>query len=223
MNTFALKMIGIIAMLIDHIGAVFIPGDLPIYWVFRGIGRLAFPIFAFLIVEGFFHTKDFKKYLSRLGVFALVSEIPFDMAFHGTPLEFTSQNIFFTLFLGLVLINCMNIIMQKYSKKNFQSAFFNGLITLGFCILAIWLRTDYHYAGILLIAGFYLFRGNKIMTGISIFTVTGYLLGWFSGLATLSMIFIGFYNGKKGRDAKYLFYIFYPGHLLLLYLFNHLF
>ena len=84
MNTYKLKLIAIITMLIDHIAAVLIPSDTMLWLVMRCIGRLAFPIFVFLLVEGFHHTRDVKKYLLRLGAFALISEVPFDLAFYGT-------------------------------------------------------------------------------------------------------------------------------------------
>ena len=84
MSTFALKLIAIITMAIDHVTAVFIPNNTEVYLVGRLIGRLAFPIFAFLLVEGFFHTSNIKKYLTRLGIFALISELPFDLAFYNS-------------------------------------------------------------------------------------------------------------------------------------------
>ena len=99
-NTFTLKMIAIIAMFIDHLGAVIFPE----YIELRIIGRIAFPIFAYTLVEGFVYTHDVFKYMKRLGVLALLSEIPFDLAFFGTPLEFGHQNVFFTLFLGILML-----------------------------------------------------------------------------------------------------------------------
>ena len=87
-------------MIIDHTGAVLFPGEL----MFRYIGRISFPIFCFLLTEGFFHTKDVRKYMLRLGIFAVVSEIPYDLAFRGTVLEFEHQNVFFTLFMGVVMM-----------------------------------------------------------------------------------------------------------------------
>ena len=95
-KTFLLKWIAIISMLIDHIGAVLFPWC---EWM-RIVGRLAFPIFAYLLVEGFVYTKDVKKYLVRLGLFALISEIPFDLAFFGTVFAPVHQNVFFELFCG---------------------------------------------------------------------------------------------------------------------------
>lgn len=216
MSSFILKLIAIIAMLIDHIAAVFVPSDTILWLVMRCIGRLAFPIFVFLIVEGFHHTKDIKKYLIRMGVFALVSEIPFDLAFFGKVLEFSHQNVFFTLFLGLSAITLMNLVEKKFQKKIIISNLLEAFITIAFCAIAILLRTDYHYAGILLIVAFYLFRGSKAIITLTLLIVTITILGDINILATLAIIPILFYNGKKGKNIKYIFYIFYPAHLLIL-------
>ena len=99
-NSFWLKMIAITTMLIDHVGAVLLPQ----YPILRIIGRIAFPIFCFLLVEGFMHTHDVIRYMTRIGLFALISEIPFDLLFYGRILDGTHQNVFFTLFIGLVML-----------------------------------------------------------------------------------------------------------------------
>ena len=216
MNSFRLKWIAIITMLIDHLAAVLLPQTSPAWMVMRIIGRLAFPIFVFLLVEGFHHTKDVNKYLIRLGIFALVSEVPFDLAFYGTVIEFTHQNIFFTLFLGLACIYLMSLVEKKYGKNVFMTNVLNGVITLTFCIIAFFLRTDYSYAGILLIAAFYLFRGNKVLQTFTLFFVSAFIIGNINVFATLAIIPIAFYNGEKGKSMKYFFYIFYPAHLLIL-------
>ena len=242
MSSFTLKMIAIITMLIDHIGAIFIPENTLLYVIFRGIGRLAFPIFVFLIVEGFYHTSNIKRYLARLGIFALLSEIPFDIAFYDSNYPGANlvteiskgayaavltrmmqyQNVFFTLFLGLLLITLINRTEKKFSKQTIYSSMIIAALTLAFCLLALFLRTDYNFAGILLIAAFYLFRGNKALLTVSLLIVFGGIYGGISILAALSMIFISLYNGKKGKDIKYFFYIFYPAHLLILFI-VHLF
>ena len=100
LNSFWLKMIAITTMLIDHVGAVLLPQ----YPILRIIGRIAFPIFCFLLVEGFMHTHDVIRYMTRIGLFALISEIPFDLLFYGRILDGTHQNVFFTLFIGLVML-----------------------------------------------------------------------------------------------------------------------
>ncbi|WP_461817744.1 TraX family protein, partial [Faecalimonas sp.] len=99
-NSFQLKIIAIIAMIIDHIGLFFFPEHI----LFRIIGRISFPIFAFLIVEGFYHTRDIWKYMFRLGVFAVLSEIPFDLLTTGKVFDLRHQNVFFTLLIGVILM-----------------------------------------------------------------------------------------------------------------------
>lgn len=210
-------MIAIITMLIDHIGAVFLTPNTTSYLIFRSIGRLAFPIFVFLLVEGFYHTRDPKKYLTRLGIFALISEIPFDFAFYGD-FYMGHQNIFFTLFLGLLLIMLMKEVEIKFHKNVIAINIINFLLVIAFCIMAFLLKTDYNFLGILIITAFYLFRGNKMLLVISILLIFGTPIGSISILATLSMVFIALYNGKKGKSMKYFFYAFYPAHLLILFL-----
>ena len=244
MSIFVLKIIAIVTMLIDHTGAILIPYDNGLYWPARMIGRIAFPIFIFMLVEGFHHTSDIRKYLTRLGIFAFLSEIPFDIAFYRsfsagrdiladikgaftdaetlgilTNRLFRHQNIFFTLFLGLMAIYLMSLVENKFRKKIFLSNLFYSLITLGMCFVAALLRTDYGFAGVLLIVAFYLFRGNKILITLCFLIIIGYFFrNSIEIVALLAMIPISFYNGKKGKNIKYFFYIFYPAHLLLLWL-----
>ena len=261
MNTFGLKLFAIIVMFIDHMGATLI-SPYTNYWLnfgFRAIGRLAFPIFVFLIVEGFFHTSNVKKYLQRLCIFALISEIPYDLAFYKYQYGINAfpaikdmfknesyfasmlnrlsehQNVFFTLFLGLALITLMDLVEKKFNKNDVVnlsiSNVLNGLLTIAFCVIAYILKTDYNVAGILLIVAFYLFRGSKILLTISLliifgtlecnflsFIKTGNYFDVISILAAFSIIPIAFYNGEKGKNIKYFFYIFYPAHLLFLFL-----
>jgi hypothetical protein len=247
-------------MLIDNVGAIFIsPLDYPqAFIIFRCIGRLSLPIFLFLIVEGFYHTSNIQNYMKRLGIFALISEMPFDLAFYqyhfGTEFlsDFNSifaggyhddklsdllinlfkyQNVFITLFLGLLLLYIMSTAEKKFSKNMAGTNMLNGFLTIAFCIAASFIRADYSVAGILTLVAFYLFRGNKLLIGIALFIVNGTIVGSFASdnllavipaVSTLAIIPIAFYNGNKGKDIKYFFYIFYPAHLIILFLIRNI-
>lgn len=205
LTSYQLKWIAIVTMVIDHVGAVLFPG----VWAFRYVGRISFPIFCFLLVEGFVHTRDVRKYMLRLGGFALISEIPYDLAFHGKVMDRGYQNVFFTLLLGVVLMD-----MLKRSKEMPLKA----LEILLVMAAADFLRTDYSFKGILLIALFYLLREN-----LWIKTVCGAIWnflwnGSIQGYGALAMIPIAMYNGERGRSMKYFFYVFYPAHLAVLFL-----
>lgn len=204
LSGFQLKCIAILSMALDHTGAVLFPQEI---WL-RCAGRLAFPIFCFLIVEGFVHTHDVYRYMARLGVFALISEIPYDLAFRGVCLEFAYQNVFFTLLISIAMMKLLSVTRLWPEKA-------------AILILAMWLavvlRTDYNFRGILLIFMLYVFREQKFLTaaagGLWNFLYTGTIqrYGVFSAVPML------LYNGKPGRRMKYFFYIFYPAHLLILY------
>lgn len=229
-----LKWIAIVTMLIDHIGAVLVNQSSIQKWMdlwhineanqtvvlaciptlyisMRMIGRIAFPIFCFLLIEGFVHTRDIKKYATRLGIFAFISEIPFDLAISGQPFYWQHNNVFFTLFLGVCVMSGLRWVEGKEDLKTFQKAAFQGgIIGLGMYVAAC-LHTDYSWMGILCITLLYMTRHNKrnqIIMGCAGFS--------FELPALLAFIPIGFYNGKRGRQMKYLFYAFYPVHLLIL-------
>lgn len=222
MNGFTLKVIAMITMFIDHMAAILLPHDTVLYLICRYIGRLAFPIFCFLLVEGFYHTRNLKKYLVRLGVFALISELPFDLAFSSKPFRsdfLLGQNVFFTLFIGLSVITLMSIIERKYAQNIFISNLLNSIVLLSGCTAAFFLCTDYDYKGILLIAAFYVFRRNKIVLSLAVVLINMLYGIAIQVFAAVSLIFIWRYNGKRGPQSnKYLFYIFYPAHILLLYI-----
>lgn len=203
-NSFQLKCVAIVTMLIDHVGAIFFPE----YLVFRYIGRIAFPIFCFLLVEGFFHTRDIRKYLFRLGVFALISEIPYDLAFRGTVLEFEKQNVFFTLFIGVALMYAL----EQCSEWPIKIV--EVLLAMSF---AVFLCTDYSFKGILLISIYYFFRKYKwLKVGLGAFW--NLLWGEIQRYGILASLLLAVYNGERGYPLKYFFYVFYPLHLFVLYL-----
>ncbi|MFU0828684.1 MAG: TraX protein [Lachnoclostridium sp.] len=225
MNGCNLKYIAMITMFIDHLAAILLPSETPVYLVFRIIGRLAFPIFCFLLIEGFRHTHSVKNYLTRLGIFAFISEIPFDLAFTAKYYGdyWQDQNVFFTLFIGLAVIWGMSIVDKKFYKDTFQSKFLNrllqGIVVMTGCFAAFFLKTDYSYMGIFLIVVFYLFREKKALMTFFVLLVNLFLGGIIQAFATLALVFTFRYNGERGPQAnKYLFYIFYPAHILFLYL-----
>jgi hypothetical protein len=128
------------------------------------------------------------------------------------------QNVFFTLLLGLVVLYGMNLIEKKYEKKSIIIGLLQSISVLIGCAAAIFLYTDYSFMGVLLIVAFYIFRGNKILLTLALFFVTNYTGYPLEGLASLSVLFILNYNGKKGPQGnKFFYYIFYPAHILILY------
>lgn len=225
MTSFKLKIIAIITMVCDHLGDALFSVVSPLNF----IGRMAFPIFAFQISEGYIHTKNIKRYLLRIFVFAIISQIPFYLFIHKFFGE-SGLNIFFTLFLGLTSILLYDKIKKKVKSKN---KIINVLAILPAIILSIigqLLDVDYGWWGVILIFVFFVFKDNKIKTVIAflILCIIKYsieiILNGFSYLyiqlmlwTMLPIALIVLYNGEQGRKIKYLSYAFYPIHLLLLY------
>lgn len=203
LDSFSLKLIAMTSMILDHIGAILFPE----MWGLRIIGRLAFPIYCFLLTEGFVHTHDQSSYLKRLFIFALISEIPYNLAFSDQIFDFGRQNVFFTLFLGLGMLMMLSKCADRIEK---------GAVVLIVAMIAELLHTDYGYVGILFILCFYLAK-EKPLEGNLLACGCNFLGGiWIQFFGILSTIPILMYNGKKGKSVKYLFYIFYPAHLLIL-------
>lgn len=204
LDSFQLKCIAIVSMALDHTGAVLYPSQI---WL-RCLGRIAFPIFCFLIVEGFFHTHDVRRYMGRLGVFALISEIPYDLAFRGVPLEYAHQNVFFTLLIGIGMM----VLLERNREWPVKA-----VILFLAMWLAVLIRSDYNFRGVLLIFVFYIFHESRWLAvtagGLWNFLYQGVIQKY----GVLSVLPLALYNGERGRKMKYFFYIFYPAHLLLLY------
>ena len=207
-------------MLSDHIGDA-------IYGKFSFlnlIGRISFPIFAFQSVQGYIYTKNFKKHMIKLFIFACVSQVPF-MLFLSTFSDSFVLNIFFTFFLGLLSL----FIYDKCKNK-----LLGFLFVIFSSIIGELIHVDYGAFGILIIFTFYFFKDKKIPMAISTIILCFakyipnilkipnlYLHYLYCGLFTsLSLVFILLYNKKEGPKAKYFFYIFYPLHLLILYFIN---
>ena len=227
-----LKFLAVVTMLIDHIGlAVFMRLRLAgrdsqellnIYHTMRDIGRFAFPVYCFMLVEGLEHTRNRWKYAARLGVFALISEIPFDLAFSSKVLEFRFQNVFFTLAIGLVTL----IILDKIQHENLcpgnpQAAallktVLASLTAAGGMLMAEFLRTDYDWRGVACILLLYFLRKRRVWQLLATYVAFVVLLGEIVALPAFLMLAL--YRGKKGFSGKAFFYGFYPLHLILLYL-----
>lgn len=242
-----LKTAAIATMLLDHIGASLVqpfltkaavaagvtswttssllsacPKQAIPYYLLRYIGRIAFPIFCFLLIEGFLHTRNLNKYCVRLAAFALISEIPFDLAFHRSWYYPNAQNVFFTLLIGLLTIRGFAWAETFFAEKKAAQAFFRLLFLLFGMGAALYLKTDYDYIGVLVIAALYEFRKNRIIS-VSLASVILCLMSPLEITAFAAVPLISRYNGKRssapeGVFFKYFFYLFYPVHLFLLYL-----
>jgi hypothetical protein len=204
-DSFTLKMIAIITMVIDHVGYIFFPE----VSAFRIIGRIAFPIFCFLIVEGFQHTRNHLNYLIRLCIFALLSEIPFDLAIQGTIISWQQQNVFFTLALGLASLFCLE---EMNTHRRYM------ILLIFVWVAAFFLHCDYGLGGVLLIDIFYKTKKSPWVRLILVTLVMYLFYGTFELYGLIALPLIMLYNGKRGGSAKMLFYWFYPVHLLVLYL-----
>lgn len=217
LNGAALKWLAILTMLVDHIGGAFLrflntTKFSSLYTTSRLIGRLAFPIFAFLMIQGYQNTSNRKKYVFKLLVFALLSEIPFDLAFYDQVFYFGHQNIFFTLAIGMIGFT----FYEKFEQEN--KAVYQIITAVASGILAEFMMTDYGLYGIVFIFGLGILRDNKLSQ-----TIFGVLMGLVQNItASLSFLPIWFYNGERGRQNKWFFYIFYPAHLIALYFLRQL-
>ena len=222
----ALKLIACISMLIDHFGVGIVrqlhtPWMIDIYYACRILGRFAFPIYCFLLVEGMRRTRNPGKYILRLAMGILLAELPFDLLFEGG-FTWGYQSVMVTLTLGAMMLLCM----QKTDKK-----WLKILLVVPFAILARLAKCDYGSGGIVMIAVFALFEQLAIQT-VALWLVNRELLPTAAVrifglviriqlLALLAQIPIGLYNGRKRSHSKALqwgFYLFYPVHLLVLWM-----
>ncbi len=223
MSSFLLKIIACFTMLLCHIPFVYPQYSVPLIY----IGKISFPLYAFLISEGYVHTRNFSKYLTRLIVFGVISQIPAYLLFVGKSFNGLYLNIFFTLALGLLGIRIYDKIKSKYISI--------PVIVL-FAVIAELLKFDYGAFGVLMIVCFYVFKRNKLnmvlsqmflmfilyMKKMSYYTFSLFNLQYilFQLLfSVISLAIILTYNGKKGKSSgkiKLMFYFFYPVHLIIL-------
>lgn len=222
MSIFMIKIIAYVTMFIDHIKYAIPETENFITLYF---GRIAFPLFAFLLTEGYVHTKNLDKYYKRLLIFALISQIPF-MLFRSLLGSIEKLNIMFTLAFGLIAINAYDKIKNKYIT-----------ISLGIviAILGVLLNVDYGWYGIILIMILYIFKTKKVLLSF-VFIILNIVYEFsrykfhfeYMDISVLyriifmniPLIFIWLYNGKLGKKLNYISYLFYPVHLLILYLIN---
>ena len=196
-NANQLRVLAMFLMLLDHLWATLVPGN---FWM-TYLGRAAFPIFAFQISEGFFHSSDRRRYAKRLFLFALLSEVPFDLIYGGTMLYPFHQNVMFTLLLGL-LACC--VIDRARGERTARATLRGALSVAGILLLSLIGMVDYGWKGVMTVVAFYLLRDFPTQ-----------------GFAVLSLLPIWLYNGRRGGGGKalqYAFYAFYPAHMLVLYL-----
>lgn len=216
MRTFDIKIVAIVTMIIDHIGLFFFPDKI----FLRAIGRLSFPLFSWLIANGAYYSHNIKRYLIRIFILALISEVPFLLVKSQKDYSPWFLNVLFTLFLGLLAIS----IIKKTADRRIWF-----VITGACALVAEIFRAEYGMVGVLSIISFYLFFNNikyLVLSQICIYIApyfAGILwaayygtrvitdAGWYIGLLGLSsLLFISLYNRKEGPKVKYLFYAFYP-------------
>ena len=224
MSSFALHIIAMIFMLCDHMWATILDYE----WL-TCIGRIAFPIFAFLITEGYIHTSNINKYIKRMVIFAIITEIPFNLMVSASPIYPFHQNVLWTFVISLLTLKYLNF-------DNTKNIFKSILIIILAIIIATITMCDYFGTGVMMVVGFYIFRKSKLLQLLMMIYVNMILLQGYSypidiagytyyfpqqGFAILSLIFIWLYNGKQGYHAKWFkifCYAFYPLHMLILYI-----
>ncbi len=248
-SEFHLKIIAYTTMFIDHVGAFVIrpyeDANMETigykmmrvldnsYEACRIIGRIAFPLFCFMLVEGIFHTKNKWLYLARLIIFAGLSDIPFDLvnaiaddpfsaSARFSPFSYTHQSVMITLSIGLIVLIILEEIRKTKLPVLLQDLLMLVPIACG-ALAAHFSNCDYGFKGVLAICGLYLLYPLLHTARGSYATCGGLMFFWewvnrpSRVTASLSLLSLMFYNGEKGKSAKWFFYFFYPVHLLLLY------
>lgn len=229
-----LHILAMAFMLMDHLWATLLPAQ---EWL-TCVGRIAFPIFAFMAVEGYFHTHNLKKYLLRMLIFAVISEVPFDLMYGGTWFYPVHQNVIWTLMMGLAGIHLMETVRKK--KSTFVYILVSAIVVILGGLLGTLSMVDYYGIGVLTVFIFYFFRGRKwwCLLGqmLALYWVNVELLGGLmypirlfgmefelcqQGLALLALLPIWLYRGRQGYHSKpfqYFCYAFYPIHMLVIVL-----
>ncbi len=228
LNAAQLKLIAIIAMVFDHTAELITCTTIELWYLavaMKAIGRLTMPIMCFFVAEGFHHTKDVKKYLWRMAIFAVISQLPFYLNHMSEPpagvfdfikSNLTHINVIGTLFMGLLALSA-----AKSEKLNI-------VLKVIACAGCIWLTrcSDWRLYGVMWVLAFGLLRGDFKKQAIAFVIIAFVRVVRMDDIVTqllqfavvLALPLLALYNGEKGRQSKYGFYIFYPAHLLVLWM-----
>lgn len=203
LNAFQLKILAVITMIIDHLGVLIFPNNI----VFRIIGRVSFVLFAFLLVEGLYYTRNINRYFFRLLFFAIISEIPFDYVMYGEFFHWEVQNVFWNLAIGVGSIGLLKNATEGMEIRK-----------LIICVLSLFLaaviKADFSWYGLMVIYIFFFWR-EKVwkLVGVGFINI---IIGGIQTFGFLGVIPILFYSGKQGRRMGWWFYSFYAVHLIIL-------
>lgn len=226
LSTGMLKTLAVLFMLLDHIGMIFfeVPSplggtnlgdtlDVPL----RAVGRMAFPLFLFCLTEGYKYTHDKLKYAKRLFIFAVISEIPYDFGNYGTFFDLENNNVIWTMFIIIVMYICLDKVKEKGKLQNEKGVTFaySLLIVCGCSLVAFFGHVDYGVPAICAAFAMYLIQ-NRTIAYASAIAFLSILFSPVEALALPSVLLVRAYNGLKGKQIKYFFYVFYPAHLIIL-------
>lgn len=222
-NGYQIKIIAFISMAIDHFAVIFfnnsvLYGDViidtnyeEVYYVLRGIGRISFPLYAFLLIEGIKHTKSIMHYVFRIFMFAIISEIPYDWGVSGKVVNIQHQNIFFELLLGIVVVSIFQLCEKK--MRWIGNLVVKILLSMMFMYISEYFRIDYGYVGILVIIMFYLIDNKNLSIIVACLLLSCMLKDEL--FAWLAVFPIAMYDNTRGHYKKYTFYMAYPIHLII--------
>ena len=224
MTSNKLKWLALISMTIDHIGVFLIPEDQMLYIYFRIIGRIAFPIFAFLIAQGFLHTKNIKKYLLRLVILAFVVELMLVILYviYGanlTHIPFLPNRLYLFNIVWMLILGLLGLIVLRKNNE------FSVPIVLVMLIFAQFLAYGFYGFGLIIIFGVFKNYKDQMKYAIPLTIIYSILplldgnsISYVQLFSLIPLAIIYFYNQKRGYNHKYLFYVYYPLHILILFL-----
>jgi hypothetical protein len=233
-----LHIIAMASMLLDHSVKAFVKTDT----IFAVLGRLAFPIFAFMVVEGFLHTRSYGKYVLRMFIFAVISEVPYDLMKSQSLFDRYDQNVMVTFLIALLLLKVIDLVKSK--GKIWAYVLVSVAVSIVGLFLGFWINGDYGGFGILTVFVFYFFHERKwwtmLLQFICLSLINVLFIGAFQGnfdlpglgleipvqgFALLALIPIWMYHGRQGHHSKpfqYFCYAFYPLHMLIIALISRL-